>query len=1259
MDKNFFVVTLSSNDYLQSKERNTIPPLPTTEKSEFYLPRDWDMLLSILKNRANMYITDSLRTQKNLSVLKKAMGNLDWLNDLYNDQLNNAIKQNNFVLIGDIKNVLATFAKKHHVIKLDLLETINTKILDIVDAILQKEENIEFQRNIEQLRALRSEINTDILSEVNIKGVVVDVSNMIGRKYDMLRMVKTEDAETAKLFLRVRQRLVDFFRKKGCSIRTVGGLQARIDDIEVYQYDVSNRHLTKFLEENLYQEAKVNTDVGIKRERKRERERERKRKRKLERGKKKETERKAKARARAERKAKAKAEADVEELAKSDGEAEALAKAEELAKAKAEADGDTEGEAKALAKAEAEALAKAEADGDTEGEAEGEAKALAKAEAEALTGALDEASPSDKDEAVTSDTDSDAGAEPKSFGEEAIEEILKKSGVSYETLEEIFSGSLSVKDASKYLREVIICLPSAEIYNLIKSAQIKPVEFVLKPWQKTFYEKIIKGESVIVISSTSTGKTFIAMSSIEAIISDEDFESSVCFIAPTFDLAFQLFNNSFITMMNPMKKIGFITEKAIFLPENVDSVKIWIGTPVPVWTFFKTNNITAERIFIDEIHTIATNLGDKIISEAIYNIAKTGKQLVGLSATIRNEDLTRLIEFLDKNIIIIRGHEERPVRLERERLNQLYEDPEELFWFIKNELLGKERTPAVIFEEDDKTCLEQYRKLVEWLDKTNSHEFGECINMGREFEMELNDQLERLKAYDDQEDDIKNLAISKMKKRFRNKMVNLIAKVLRGHYNIKIKLTQGEIDTLKSILFPPKTKKPKKIIIKKVKKKEESSSSEETIDESKLSIEEMRRLRKKRKKKEKEERIRKKEKEQEELEEIERLKTAEKEKSRRILLSTISNQAVHNISLENIEYFPVCIRDILRDYNSNRPFYDEVSHFFKISEGIDREDFIMMKKSLEDKVAIFTSRKSKGENESYKEPDKELFIQSPKKRKSDIYDNLVSAEKIRKSELVDLVTLLIKGLKFGVGIILPSLPFVFYVFIIKLLAQKKIQLIFTTKVFSVGIDYPIKTVVIRTRNAKNIELVQMEGRAGRWRSQDVGFVYHWQDLPHVGDTEVFESLEFPSKAGTGMRLGDAFAIAEEIEKNRFHGETVGMGSNSILSALNRLDGKDEGGSVDMLKIRRTLGGINNHFIVEDVEEYMVVIDVVELIINNKITPDIKDNKYDHIKKIQKYKLLIQELYIRTSNTKNLNYLELLKSVYELFHRVEKKLLLIR
>lgn len=95
---------------------------------------------------------------------------------------------------------------------------------------------------------------------------------------------------------------------------------------------------------------------------------------------------------------------------------------------------------------------------------------------------------------------------------------------------------------------------------------------------------------------------------------------------------------------------------------------------------------------------------------------------------------------------------------------------------------------------------------------------------------------------------------------------------------------------------------------------------------------------------------------------------------------------------------------------------------------------------------------------------------------------LTEAEGARSDDVKNIYNLIDRSLHFGIGILLPNMPFSVQYQVLKMLDKRELDVVFVSKSMSMGVNFPARTCILR--NSENVEInvsqgLQMKGRAGR------------------------------------------------------------------------------------------------------------------------------------------------------------------------------------
>jgi len=108
---------------------------------------------------------------------------------------------------------------------------------------------------------------------------------------------------------------------------------------------------------------------------------------------------------------------------------------------------------------------------------------------------------------------------------------------------------------------------------------------------------------------------------------------------------------------------------------------------------------------------------------------------------------------------------------------------------------------------------------------------------------------------------------------------------------------------------------------------------------------------------------------------------------------------------------------------------------------------------------------------------------------------LAEAQNIHPKDIDGIIDIIMRGLEFGITIINASLPFVIQSIILDNLRTKNIGIVFASESMSMGINYALRFVIIKSPNnyisINPGKLIQMSGRCGRRGKDNQAHVIYW------------------------------------------------------------------------------------------------------------------------------------------------------------------------
>jgi hypothetical protein len=827
-----------------------------------------------------------------------------------------------------------------------------------------------------------------------------------------------------------------------------------------------------------------------------------------------------------------------------------------------------------------------------------------------------------------------------------------------EIMTDSIAKSLSVKDLGKNHGKIIARWIAGSL--LVKGDYHKALlsrsrlaesraqnEWRLDPWQKQFLEMSASGLSFIAVTPTSAGKTFIAMSSIDLLLNKNETRTILVYVAPSYDLALQTYNN--VKKTFDRRVISLVTARTSDIQPNTE---IWIGTPIEMWVYFKASNISYHVGYFDEVHTISINFGDdRLRSEALGNLmGLCRRQFIGLSATIRDDDIPRLQEYISdqcglkmSNAIV---HRERPIPQESSTwLGNRWVpgaapefvpvNPPNTFALLRR-LMDHDRIPALIFDNSAELCWNNYEAYVNWLSMMEANDYARWHRIGDSSSTEF--------------------------ERFNNSVEDVFNRMAGDRRVEAVKTTTAFV-------------RPRILLAEKYISEIQHAILHDLSDAYDGS----------------------------------RRPLSEKD-YQRLFAMGMKTQYVNGVERELLsgDLVAVEVSDLLSQLDVLRSAKNSTNDMAGIGSicsgmgpyyraGVESE-------AVEEIKSMFEIRL--GETES------EMKLRMAQ------YSRMLQfceAERIRESEVRPLFKLIIKGIEFGVGIIVPTLPFAVYFSMLKLMTRKAIPLIFASLDMSMGINYPIRTVCIRSNEPVEMnvcEYLQAAGRSGRRRLDTVGYVVSWNianalratqnDLPHI-DLPILDEF-------SGSRIRDHLKIAEEIDVNRIYslggdltntvlfeaiaatgysravkkqraGVAADFGDGELLEGdLPQVDedGEDLEGTAkrttskktavkaeisdkDMVVGSAVVGCVSPLAVAMGIplEDLLIITKRIQAITFGSTGEDIAVDAYLWAQKIGFVKCALQELHTKLHRCSNIEWFQYIEAVYELIHRVQLRQLRIR
>jgi Lhr-like helicase len=810
--------------------------------------------------------------------------------------------------------------------------------------------------------------------------------------------------------------------------------------------------------------------------------------------------------------------------------------------------------------------------------------------------------------------------------------------------------------------------------------------FSLDPWQHEMVEHIRSGRSLLVVGPTSGGKTFASMSAMDSLLRTSDSSITLAYVAPTFHLALQTYAN----LVRSFQTVGISLITGIINTISKDT-KIWVGTPSDLWSYLSATGEDFTIGIFDEIHTLSETFGEGIeavvTSHAIANLLlKCRTQVIALSATIGDADISTIQAYLttrtkisqietivyrDRFIPLVQYQYVGVDGFKELHSGALREDkypssnggcpPETLvpttmfntFDLVKR-LEKNDMLPAIIFDENEATCYDHYVSFVNWLEVQEStayriwHEIHDNLidktqdlnTTLRQAENEYHSRGPRSAALCNAASKSRESMITVIKNRIRteilkpeNVILDPLVDITQRHRNI-FSLISGD-GPCNGPLSPREA--PRKGLCLS------------TDDRSR----------------------------------------SERWSSREAGAPTPPKSFV-NEGLSN-DVLPTKVSALVRDLLHEWQRYNTLEVGW---DGSSSAGLSTIPVPCQQMGPYFTIGTYSLDFETFKHmrnPNSAEHNQAAMKLHR-FMKGLCAAERITEADVDGLLQLIDKGLRFGVGIILPTMPFIIQYELLRLLNNRKVSLIFSSRSMSMGINVPLRTVVIRSTELKSwnvCELMQMSGRGGRRRLDNQGNVIFWNVLNCLNvDVAHLPLIKIPQmEENQGSLISHPLDVAIQIEMGKamihdvsavkaslgFLNPTMAYTSLDLIiddpsSVYHSYDNVEEDGrSVnDSISSTRELSMIDGRELSSSISvcvdpiatsigyDEIHVMDMVQRIQRlamNKILVSDKLEVYKTAEVITLIKRGIQELHTRYHRSSNLEWLSFMANTFELLHRV--------
>lgn len=611
--------------------------------------------------------------------------------------------------------------------------------------------------------------------------------------------------------------------------------------------------------------------------------------------------------------------------------------------------------------------------------------------------------------------------------------------------------------------------------------QISNSQIILDPWQTEAIEHIRAGRSCLITGPTSGGKTYIMMKGLDNIINSNN-DYNLVYVSPTFHLAYQTYANVRVTF--PQRIAAFITAEIIIIPPDAN---IFIGTAPELLNYFTTTKKSFHVGIFDEIHVASIlycesdNRYDMIRANAYSRLlTRCENEVIAASATIENENgMLRYIadrmnvnrkenKFKVEDIHLVK-YEDRVIPLNEYRfINNSTIDP------IIRDTTGKDISPEIqsnnlISAENLFKLLVQMRekKMIPTIvfDITDDVAWKTYINLINFVEAK---EMEDYADYNNMIEKI-NIVINRFNTERESKMSTIpendlidITKKGSGRRDAVLRSVRSQ----RSRAYGNIIKDAKNVLMRSI-------INFNTSETNSLSV-------------------------------------LNKEDIPNYILTKIINIFNNNSLLKRYRSFKINHSHLdmteiiirLEDVNSD---YDEAI----CQLNIDKGSYYRFASScgMEQLKAI----REPGSNEEHWKLRKLMIA-------------LAEAQHINPKDVDGIIDIIMRGLEFGIAIINPSLPFVIQNIILDNLRTKNLGVVIASESMSMGINYPLRSVVIKSHNEdlhlNPGKMIQMAGRCGRRGKDTQAHVIYW-GIDNAGEAHYTNILP--------IKYPNSFILNEESE----------------------------------------------------------------------------------------------------------------------------------
>ena len=611
--------------------------------------------------------------------------------------------------------------------------------------------------------------------------------------------------------------------------------------------------------------------------------------------------------------------------------------------------------------------------------------------------------------------------------------------------------------------------------------------FVLDQWQSDAINTIRRSQSCLITGPTSGGKTYVMMKALDNIINNGG-TNIIVYVSPTFHLAYQTYANIKATF--PNRKVAIVTIELVHIPNDAN---IFIGTACELLNYFITSNTKFHVGIIDEIHVSATpyfntNSTKDNVRACAYGklISRCLEQVVAASATINNEiamrtfmaemfNLNREKKIAVEDIKLIK-YTERAVPLMEYRYNEINNSLEKIDRTVKNisqnqpnitsenlfKLLIKMRDqdmiPAIVFDNTDDVAWKTYVDLIEYCATKESIDY-------KNYSQILDNINGMIASYNDVCDKVfnsmpenDNFDSSRIRVDRRGGADSQKSKGNKNKRDFGLKsLCSKRLDVVTKMIGDTRISLSKSITQYNENPLNETLISNIPYSDIPKNI----------------------------MTKICKLFEVNPDK---LLLK----YPKFGINWSHIDTFE--IMTTLNDIDVDIP--DKL-----ISFEMNKGSFYRFSKSSCGMDILKAIREPGSDQDSWKQRTRMI--------------TLAQAQNIQPREIDGIIDVIMRGLEFGISIINPSLPFAIQNIILEHLKSKDMGVVFASESMSMGINYPLRSVIIKSNSDKALKLIpgkmiQMSGRCGRRGLDNQAHVVFWEIENDIeSHSDYIEPISYP------------------------------------------------------------------------------------------------------------------------------------------------------